>query len=138
MHRESFGENSKLNKYGYPDMGNNIYADQLPYKDWVRINNAQRCHEVGYQQALILFSNAFICALSFPRFATCTLFTYMALRYAHIQNYHSFRGHNRASSHEEFLKLTLVVLAVAAMTSSLAIGGVRVPASLLRVIKRKK
>ena len=40
LHREAFGQNSRLNQYGYPDMGNNIYADQLPYRDWVKINNA--------------------------------------------------------------------------------------------------
>ena len=44
-HREAFGEDKKLSKYGYPDMGNNIYSDLLPYKDWITINNAQRCHE---------------------------------------------------------------------------------------------
>ncbi len=47
-HEEAMGEGTKINVYGYPDMGNNIYADKLPYKDWVRINNAQRQHEVGY------------------------------------------------------------------------------------------
>ena len=40
IHRESFGQDSKLNRFGYPDMGNNLYADLLPYKDWLRINNA--------------------------------------------------------------------------------------------------
>ena len=42
MHREAFGSDAKINKLGYPDMGNNIYGDLLPYKDWVRMNNAQR------------------------------------------------------------------------------------------------
>ena len=27
LHKEAFGPETKLNKYGYPDMGNNIYAD---------------------------------------------------------------------------------------------------------------
>ena len=48
MHEQALGAGAKLNKYGYPDMGNNLYADKLPYKDWVMINNAQRQHEVGY------------------------------------------------------------------------------------------
>ena len=47
-HRAAMGEDTKINKYGYPDMGNNIYADKLPYRDWIMINNAQRQHEVGY------------------------------------------------------------------------------------------
>ena len=42
IHREALGEDTKPSKYGYPDMGNNIYSDLLPYKDWVAMNNAQR------------------------------------------------------------------------------------------------
>lgn len=44
-HREALGQETHINKYGYPDIGNNLYADLLPYRDWVRVNNAQRCHE---------------------------------------------------------------------------------------------
>ena len=38
-HREAFGEDTKINKFGYPDMGNNIFAELLPYQDWVKMNN---------------------------------------------------------------------------------------------------
>ena len=38
VHREVLG--TPVNKYGYPDIGNNLYADLLPYRDWVRINNS--------------------------------------------------------------------------------------------------
>lgn len=48
MHRQAIGAETSINKYGYPDMGNNLYADLLPYKDWLLLNNAQRAHEVGY------------------------------------------------------------------------------------------
>ncbi len=47
-------------------MGNNLYADLLPYKDWVTLNNAQRMHESGYEYTFVFLPNAFICALSFP------------------------------------------------------------------------
>lgn len=40
LHKEALGENTQLNKYGYPDIGNNLYSDHLPYRDWVRVNNA--------------------------------------------------------------------------------------------------
>ena len=30
-HRDAFGPESKLNRFGYPDMGNNLYGDLLPY-----------------------------------------------------------------------------------------------------------
>ena len=39
-HREAMGEDTHINKYGYPDIGNNIYSDLLPYKDWIKVNNA--------------------------------------------------------------------------------------------------
>ena len=39
-HREALGPDTSINKYGYPDIGNNLYADLLPYKDWIRVNNA--------------------------------------------------------------------------------------------------
>eukprot|EP00355_Strombidium_rassoulzadegani_P001037 CAMPEP_0168610762 /NCGR_PEP_ID=MMETSP0449_2-20121227/1968_1 /TAXON_ID=1082188 /ORGANISM="Strombidium rassoulzadegani, Strain ras09" /LENGTH=68 /DNA_ID=CAMNT_0008651105 /DNA_START=167 /DNA_END=373 /DNA_ORIENTATION=+ len=44
-HRKAFGEDKQLSKFGYPDLGNNIYSDCLPYNDWVQLNNGQRCHE---------------------------------------------------------------------------------------------
>ena len=44
-HRKEMGDNMKINKHGYPDLGNNLYSDLLPYGDWIKINNAQRCHE---------------------------------------------------------------------------------------------
>ena len=44
LHREAFGEDAKISKLGYPDMGSNLYADLLPYKDWIKLNNSQRCH----------------------------------------------------------------------------------------------
>ena len=39
-HKKAFGEDTQISKYGYPDMGNNLYADLLPYKDWFKLNNA--------------------------------------------------------------------------------------------------
>ena len=65
-HREAFGKDAKINKLGYPDMGNNLYADVLPYKDWFKMANAQRMHESGYEYTFVFLPNAFICALSFP------------------------------------------------------------------------
>ena len=33
-HREAFGDKIGINPYGYPDMGNGLYGDYLPYEDW--------------------------------------------------------------------------------------------------------
>ena len=38
-HEKALGDGAKINPLGYPDMGNNLYADLLPYKDWVMFNN---------------------------------------------------------------------------------------------------
>jgi len=48
-HRKAFGPDAKINLLGYPDMGNNLFSDLLPYSDWVKLNNAQRMHEAGYE-----------------------------------------------------------------------------------------
>jgi hypothetical protein len=39
-HKQEIGEDTSISKYGYPDMGGNLYADLLPYKDWILMNNA--------------------------------------------------------------------------------------------------
>ena len=39
IHKEALGEDTWINKLGYPDIGNNKYAEFLPYRDWVKINN---------------------------------------------------------------------------------------------------
>ena len=39
-HRQALGADQKINKYGYPDIGNNLYSELLPYRDWVKVNNA--------------------------------------------------------------------------------------------------
>eukprot|EP00353_Schmidingerella_taraikaensis_P017794 CAMPEP_0185603794 /NCGR_PEP_ID=MMETSP0436-20130131/2801_1 /TAXON_ID=626734 ORGANISM="Favella taraikaensis, Strain Fe Narragansett Bay" /NCGR_SAMPLE_ID=MMETSP0436 /ASSEMBLY_ACC=CAM_ASM_000390 /LENGTH=163 /DNA_ID=CAMNT_0028234441 /DNA_START=210 /DNA_END=700 /DNA_ORIENTATION=+ len=39
-HRKAFGPDAKINLLGYPDMGNNLFSDLLPYSDWVKLNNA--------------------------------------------------------------------------------------------------
>ena len=44
IHEEQLG-GEKISKLGYPDMGGNLYSELLPYKDWIKINNAQRVHE---------------------------------------------------------------------------------------------
>lgn len=41
-HKKAFG--SSINNLGYPDMGNGRYSKLIPYEDWVRFNNVQRCH----------------------------------------------------------------------------------------------
>ena len=126
-HRRAFGENAKLSKYGYPDMGCNIYADILPYKDWYKLNSAQRCHEYGWNSAMILAPNAFICCLSFPRFTSVLLSLYLGLRVVHIFQYHSHRGANAAFGTEQFLNMFQMFLVLGSMGSAIALTGIRAP-----------
>lgn len=56
----------KINFYGYPDIGNNIYSEMLPYADWIKINNAMRMHEHVLDHMAVLYATTFISALSFP------------------------------------------------------------------------
>ncbi|CDW79555.1 UNKNOWN [Stylonychia lemnae] len=124
FHKEALGEDTSINVYGYPDIGNNIYADLLPYKDWIKINNAQRCHENLVQQMPIVFCNTFIGILSFPKFTLGLLYTYIFLRFFHIQGYLGFRGYNKAMAVEEFSKLLVIIMAVNGIVSSLSLLGV--------------
>ena len=122
-HRAAFGEDAKINKLGYPDMGNNLYADMLPYRDWVTMNNAQRMHESGIEYTLVLLPNAFICALSYPRLASILMGGYAIARCNHINSYTSVRGYNKAILHEELMRLDLILFIAAAFASSLRITG---------------
>jgi len=110
-------------------MGNNIFADLLPYKDWVKMNNAQRMHESGYEYTLVFLPNAFICALSFPRTALLFTSTYAMLRMNHINSYTGFRGYNGAMLHEELMRFDLLMVIGAAFCSGVRISGVLRPIS---------
>ena len=109
-HREAFGEDTKINKFGYPDMGNNIFAELLPYQDWVKMNNVQRMHEAGYEYALVLLPNAFIASLCFPKITTYLLGFYALARFNHINAYTGPRGYNGAVIHEELIRFYLVCM----------------------------
>ena len=100
VHRENFGADSKLNRFGYPDMGNNLYADQLPYKDWLNINNAQRQHELGYQHNLVAIPNSLIMAYNFPRAACALMSMYFILKLNHTNNYTTAKGYAKAEFSE--------------------------------------
>ena len=96
----------------------------LPYRDWVRVNNAQRCHENLVASQIILYPNAFLAMLVYPRVTLGLLYIFLIFRIWHIQGYLSFRGHNKAFASEEFSKLTLVFILATSLLASLSILGV--------------
>ena len=123
MHRNELGQGTHISKYGYPDMGNNIYSDLLPYKDWIKINNAQRCHENLIGHLPVFFTSVFISSLTFPKFTFYCSALYMGMRFFYTYAYLSFRGYNRATASEEIMKLILVALLCSATLSSMRIMG---------------
>ena len=104
-------------------MGSGLYSDILPYGDWVKINNAQRSHEFGYESMIVLLPNAFICALNFPRFTNICLGSYFILRMFHINGYTDFRGYNKAVAAEELMRSVLVILTFGSLYSSIRLTG---------------
>ena len=116
-------------------MGNNLYADCLDYKDWVSLNNAQRCHENMYTQLPIFYTGVFVSALSFPQFTFWSSLVYLGLRINYTRAYFTNRGYNRAVALEEWLKLMLIVILCGAFASSFRISGL---STKLRALRGKK
>ena len=110
-------------------MGNNIYADLLPYQDWVKMNNAQRMHESGYEYTFVFLPNAFISALSYPKLALFYTGSYAILRCNHINAYTGNRGYYGAMLHEELMRLNLIFAIATAFASGIRISGVLRPVS---------
>ncbi len=71
----------------------------------------------------LLFANAFISILSFPRFTTGILGLYLIVRIFYIKGYLSNRGYNKAVASEEISKLLLFTMIVGGFTSSLRLIG---------------
>ena len=137
LHKEQLGENTKVSNYGYPDIGNNLYADLLPYKDWLRVNNAQRAHENLVNAMVVLFPNAFIGMLVYPRVTVALLYLFLTFRVFHIQGYLSFRGYNKAVASEEFSKLLLLVTIGVSVAASLNLMGIRVRIPVPQAVRER-
>ena len=120
-HRKETGQ--ELHSYFYPDNGTNIYSDSLPYNAWIKINNHQRCHEYLTGNLPTLFTASFIAQIWFPNLTLGFVGATILFRHYYIKGYKSFRGHNRATIHEEFIKLTLVSLLALSFASSFRIMG---------------
>ena len=105
-------------------MGDNLYSSVLTYGDWVKMNNAQRQHEIGYEYFTILLPNAFVSALTFPRYTTFCLASFLFTRFNHFNGYTNFRGHNKAFANEEFMRVVLFMTIMGSFYSSLRLIGV--------------
>ena len=110
-----------MNKYGYPDIGNNRYAEELPYASWLKVNNAQRAHESLVLHLPIIYSTSFVNALVFPRYTFYMTSLLLVARGAHIRGYLSERGFNKAVAAEEVQLWLLKVMCLSAMVSSVRV-----------------
>eukprot|EP00742_Colponemidia_sp_Colp-10_P001525 GILJ01001636.1.p1 GENE.GILJ01001636.1~~GILJ01001636.1.p1 ORF type:complete len:193 (+),score=22.17 GILJ01001636.1:46-579(+) len=67
QHKKHFG--TAPAKGGYPDMGNGIYSQQLPYDQWVIFNNAQRAHHNYLEGVTSMITWVILGGLFCPRLA---------------------------------------------------------------------
>jgi glutathione S-transferase len=69
---DNFGEEHfketgfKVQKGGYPDMGNGRYAQKLSYKEWFVFNNAQRAHYNFLEALDVVVLTNLVAGLYFP------------------------------------------------------------------------
>ena len=137
-HREALGQTAKINIYGYPDIGNNLYADLLPYRDWVKVNNAQRAHEILVNSLISVYPNAFIGALVYPRMTAVVVYALLFFRMMAINGHLSYRGYNKAVGAEEFSKLATVILIGTSLVASLNMMGVTRKLAIVKKIVPKR
>ena len=53
-HKKAIPKDTKVPKFGYPDMGNGYYSSKLTYKQWFDFNVVQRVHSNFLEQILIV------------------------------------------------------------------------------------
>ena len=65
-HREAFPGKERAPEWGYPDTGNGRFGKKLPYADWFRMGNGQRCQINFLEHLHFLILSPIIVALWFP------------------------------------------------------------------------
>ena len=83
---------------------------------------------------IILYPNAFIASLVYPRVTVGLLYALLLFRTVNINGYLSNRGYNKAVGGEEFSKLTLVLLLSTSMVASLSMLGVTRKLAIIKKI----
>merc|ERR1712156_322150 len=68
-HRAAFPGQKAAPEFGYPDTGNGYYSKRLPYADWFRMNNAQRCQINFLEHITFLILGTIIAAFGYPVWA---------------------------------------------------------------------
>ena len=72
-HSEAFPHLSKAPDLGYPDTGNGYYGKRLPYAEWFKMNNGQRCQINFLEQITYAIVSAVIASVVYPQWAFYSL-----------------------------------------------------------------
>ena len=65
-HQAAFGPKASLAQGGFPDTGNGLYADKLPYKAWFEFNNCMRVHHNFVESLPFILTTILVCGLYTP------------------------------------------------------------------------
>lgn len=92
-HKKAFGND--INKQGYPDMGNGLYSQHLPYEQWVNFNNAQRGHYNMVESSGPIVACLVIAGLQSPKLSSIFGVSYGVGRFIYAQGYKSAGANGR-------------------------------------------
>ena len=77
----------KAPEYGYPDTGCGYYGKKLPYADWFKMNNGQRCQINFLEQITYTLVSSAIASVSYPSVSFYTLLVWFFGRFAFSLGY---------------------------------------------------
>ena len=69
QHTEAFPHCKHAPEFGYPDTGCGYYGKRLPYADWLKMNNGQRCQINFLEQITFALLAGWIASLQYPVWA---------------------------------------------------------------------
>ena len=73
QHVEAFPHCKHAPQFGYPDTGCGYYGKRLPYADWLKMNNGQRCQINFLEQITFALVSGWIASLSYPEWSLWVL-----------------------------------------------------------------
>ena len=66
QHTAAFPWSSKAPEFGYPDIGNGFFGKKLPYPEWFKMANGQRCQINFLEHLTFAILAPLIISLSYP------------------------------------------------------------------------
>ena len=94
-HKAAFGANSRPAAGGFPDNGNGLYADKLPYRAWYEMNNAFRTHMNFVEHMPLLLVFMLTCGLYCPTETLLLSLLNVVMRIVYVVLYVNFGPNSR-------------------------------------------